>query len=195
MVTSVSHQQLERLLDEALTRADAHKRHRRGHLPNQGLVHRVLAAPRWLSVGAAVIIVGLLIGFVAMNKVPGVAMRVAATKAHVNAQMPGYIPSGFSYTGPVSYSNGSVSVKFKANDASGREFTVTQANSKMSSKSLEDKVVPQDTQVQTAVVNGTTVYIYGQNNDAAWVNNGIQYSVKGNASLNSDQLLKIANSL
>jgi hypothetical protein len=49
--------------------------------------------------------------------------------------------------------------------------------------------------VQTSVVNGTTVYIYGQTNDAAWVNNGVQYTVQDKASLNSDQLLKIANSL
>jgi hypothetical protein len=86
-------------------------------------------------------------------------------------------------------------MKFKANDSSAREFTVSQASSKMSSKSLEDKVVPDNVQVQTSVVNGTTVYIYGENNDAAWVNNGMQYTIKDAASLNSDQILKIANSL
>jgi hypothetical protein len=53
----------------------------------------------------------------------------------------------------------------------------------MSSKSLEDKVVPDNVQVQTSVVNGTTVYIYGENNDAAWVNNGMQYTIKDAASL------------
>jgi hypothetical protein len=195
MVTSASHQQLERLLDQALTRADAHKKSRRGRLHNQNILQKLISAPRWLSIGSALVVVVLLAIFVAMNKVPQVAVRVAATKAHIGAQIPGYVPSGFSFTGPVGYSDGKVSIKYKANDGSSREFTVNQASSKMSSKSLEDKVVPEDTQVQTSVVNGTTVYIYGENNDAAWVNNGMQYTVKDSAGLNSDQILKIANSL
>jgi hypothetical protein len=195
MVTSASHQQLERLLDEALTRADAHKRGRRSHTANQSIKERVLSAPRWLSIGTAVVIVGLLASYIATNKIPQIAVRVAAAKAHINAHLPGYAPSGFSFSGPVSHSDGKVGIKFKANDGSAREFTVHQASSNMSSKSLEDKVVPQNTQVQTSVVNGTTVYIYGQSNDAAWVNNGMQYTIKDAASLNSDQILKIANSL
>jgi hypothetical protein len=194
MITSASHQQLERLLDEALTRADAHKKHKRGQMPEQSLLQKALAAPRWLSVGVAVVIVGLLAGFIAMNKIPAVAVRIAAAKAHIAAQVPGYTPSGFSFAGPVSYSDGKVGIQYKANDSSSRAFTISQASSKMSSKSLEDKVVPDNVQVQTSVVNGTTVYIYGQSNDAAWVNNGMQYTIKDGANLNSDQLLKIANS-
>jgi hypothetical protein len=195
MVTSASHQQLERMLDEALTRADAHKKHRRGQLPNQSLMQKALAAPKWLSIGVSVVIASLIAGYIAMNKVPQVAVRIAAAKAHISAEVPGYTPAGFSFTNPVSYSDGKVSLKFKANDSSNREFTISQASSKMSSKSLQDKVVPDNIQVQTSVVNGTTVYIYGESNDAAWVNNGMQYTIKDAASLNSDQILKIANSL
>jgi hypothetical protein len=194
MVTSVSHQHLERMLDEALTNADAHKKVRYGRIPNQGLWQRIQNIPRWLSVGTVIVILVLICGFIAVTKVPQIAVRVAATKAHINAQVPGYTPSGFSFSGPVSYSDGKVSIKFKANDSSAREFTLNQTSSKMSSKSLEDKVVPDNTQVQTSVVNGNTVYIYGQSNDAAWVNNGIQYTIKDGANLNSDQLLKIASS-
>jgi hypothetical protein len=195
MVTSTSHQQLERMLDEALTRADSHKNQRRSHKPNQTLLQKAVAAPRWWSIGAAMFIVGIIAIFIAINKIPQVAVRVAAARAHISAEVPGYTPAGFSFTNPVAYSDGKVSMKFKANDSSAREFTVSQASSKMSSKSLEDKVVPDNVQVQTSVVNGTTVYIYGENNDAAWVNNGMQYTIKDAASLNSDQILKIANSL
>jgi hypothetical protein len=137
----------------------------------------------------------LLISYIAMSRVAGVAVRVAGAKAHVNAKVPAYVPSGFSFVGPVSYHDGDVSVTFKSNDGSNRQFTLKQATSNMGSQSLEDKVVPANVQVQTSVVNGTTVYIYGQTNDAAWVNNGVQYTVQDKASLNSDQLLKIANSL
>jgi hypothetical protein len=195
MVTSVSHQNLERMLDEALTRADAHKRSKRGQMHDQSIVQKIMNAPRWLSIGTSAVILVLLASYIAMNRVPSVAVRVAATKAHIKAQVPAYIPSGFSFVGPVKYTEGSVSIKFKANDSSNREFTVKQTGSKMSNKSLEDKIVPKDTQVQTSVVNGNTVYIYGQGNDAAWVNNGIQYTIADGANLNSDQLLKIASSL
>jgi hypothetical protein len=195
MVTSVSHQHLERMLDEALTRADAHKRLKRGHLPNQSLWQKLKNAPRWLTIGATLVVLILLAGYITMSRVATVAVRVAGAKAHVNAKVPAYVPSGFSFVGPVDYHDGSVNVKFKSNDGSDREFTLKQNSSNMSSKSLEDQVVPQNVQVQTSVVNGTTVYIYGQTNDAAWVNNGVQYTVQDKASLNSDQLLKIANSL
>jgi hypothetical protein len=195
MVASASHQQLERMLDEALTRADAHKKGRLGRMPNQSLLQRIKAVPKWMSIGTAVAVAAIVALFVAVNKVPSVAVKVASAKAHVSAQLPGYTPAGFSFSGPVNYSDGKVSIRFKSNDSSNRQFTISQTDSKMSSKSLQDKVVPQDTQVQTAVVNGTTVYIYGQSNDAAWVNNGIQYVVKDGANLNSDQLLKIASSL
>jgi hypothetical protein len=195
MVTSVSHQNLERMLDEALTKADAHKRPKRGQMHNQSIVQKIKNAPRWLSFGATAVVLIILVSYIAMNRVPSVAVRVAATKAHIKAQVPAYVPSGFSFAGPVNYSDGSVSIKFKANDSSNREFTVKQTGSKMSSKSLEDKIIPKDTQVQTSVVNGNTVYIYGQSNDAAWVNNNIQYTIADSANLNSDQLLKIASSL
>jgi hypothetical protein len=195
MVTSVSHQRLERLLDEALTKADSHKRVRRGHLPNQSIWQKIVNAPRWLSLGTVLVILAVIGVYTAMNRVPQVAVRVASAKAHIDAHLPAYAPSGFAFAGPVSYKDGSVSIKFKANDGSSREFTINQSGSKMNSKSLEDKVVPENTQVQTSVVNGTTVYIYGQSNDAAWVNNGMQYTIKDAASLNSDQLLKIADSL
>jgi hypothetical protein len=195
LITSASHHQLERMLDEALTKADAHKKGRRSHIHNQNLWQKIISMPRWMTLGSAVVVASIVALFIAINKVPSMAVRVASSKAHVHAQLPGYTPTGFGFSGPVSYSDGKVSIKFKANDSSSREFTLSQTDSKMSSKSLEDKVVPQNTQVQTSIVNGTTVYIFGQSNDAAWVNNGIQYIIKDAANLNSDQLLKIASSL
>jgi hypothetical protein len=195
MVTSASHRQLERMLDEALTKADSHKKalSHRSHKLNS--VQRIKFAPRWVSLSIGLFAVVLLSAFIAWQKVPQVTMRVAASKAHINARVPGYVPSGFSYVSPVHYSDGSVTVKFQANGNSARIFTLTQKTSHMESKSLADSVVPSNAQVQTATVNGTTVYIYGDGNDAAWVNNGVAYTIKDAANLNSDQLLKIANSL
>jgi hypothetical protein len=195
MVTSASHKQLERMLDEALTRADAHKKALRRQSSSFGPWQRIKSAPRWLSISMSVFAVLLLTAFVAWQKVPQVTMRIAASKAHVNAHVPGYVPSGFSYVAPVQYSDGSVTVKFQANGNNSRAFSLTQKTSHMESKSLADSVVPANAQVQTSTVNGNTVYIFGNSNDAAWVNNGVAYTIKDAANLNSDQLLKIAGSL
>jgi hypothetical protein len=195
MVTSASHRQLERMLDEALTKADSHKKAPSNHSAKPSRLQKLKFAPRWLSISISIFAVVLLSAFVTWQKVPQVTMRLAASKAHVNARVPAYVPSGFSYVSPVHYSDGSVTVKFQANGNSARIFTLTQKSSHMESKSLADSVVPSNAQVQTATVNGTTVYIYGSGNDAAWVNNGVAYTIKDSADLNSEQLLKIANSL
>jgi hypothetical protein len=194
MVTSASHAHLERLLDEALSKADAHKKAINGYLPNRNLWQKVRTAPKWASLGTAVLIVGLLSGFFAWQNLPAVSMRVAATRAHVSAQVPGYTPSGFSFAGPVNHKEGSVTIKFKANSDSSRNFSLTQANSNLSSKSLADSDVVQNNP-QTFAVNGNTIYVYGPNNDATWVDHGVQYTIRDNANLTSDQLLRIANSL
>jgi hypothetical protein len=195
MVTSVSHQQLERLLDQALTNADAHKKAFRGHLPNPNLWQRIKQAPKLLTVSVALALVLLIGGFLAWRNIPQIAMKVAAIRAHVSAQVPSYTPSGFAYASPVNYGNGAVSMKFKASDSGDRTYTVTQKSSDMTSKSLADAAVPKNTQVQTSQVDGTTVYIYGPKNDAVWVNHGVQNIIKNEANLNSDQLLKIAGGL
>jgi uncharacterized protein DUF4367 len=132
--------------------------------------------------------------FLAWRNVPQVSMRVASMRASIKGSVPAYIPSGFKFAGPIKYESGSVSMTFKAAE-DGKTFTITQQASKWDSSSLKANAVPANSQVQTALVKGTTVYIYGSKNNAAWVNNGIRYTIQGNAELNSDQLSKIADSL
>lgn len=189
MVSSVSHQQLERLLDHALLNADAHKKALEN---NKSLWNRLKRAPRLATIGSATLIVLLLGGFFAWQNIPQVSMRVAATKAHVNAQVPSYTPPGFSLKAPIKATNGSVTMQFKADADNSRTFSITQKNSTMDSKSLAD-TTPNKT--STGQVDGNTVIIYGDKGDATWVNHGIQYTVKDAAQLNTDQLLKIANGL
>lgn len=194
MLSSASNRQLERMLDRALLNADAHKKALTGRL-NPNLWQKVKLAPRWLTVGTSIFAVALLTGFLAIQKVPNVAMRIAATRSHVAAQLPGYTPSGFGLVTPIRSTAGSVSVKFAQNGNSTRNYTLTQTASQMDNQSLSASVVPHNTQVQTSSVNGTTVYIYGNNNNATWVSHGVQFQIDDSANLNSDQLLKIASSL
>jgi hypothetical protein len=192
MVASASHRQLERMLDEALSEADAHKK---AFKANANLLQKIKYAPRWKSVGVVILAVLLLTAFVAWQKVPQIALRVASTRAHVSAHAPAYVPSGFSLSNPIKYNPGSVTVKYQANSDTSRDFILTQKAADMDSKSLKDSVVPNNSQVQTSTIQGTTVYIYGDSNDAAWTDHGMTYKIHNAANLNSDQLLKIAGSL
>lgn len=195
MVTSVSHQHLERLLDQALHRADAHKKAMQGKLPGRSWWRRTLDAPRWASLGTAFLIIAILGAFFAWQNVPQVSMRLAATKSSVNASVPDYTPPGFSFAGPIQYTNSSVTMDFKANSDDARNFKITQEKSTETSPSLAANSLADDSTVQTSQVNGTTVYIYGDQNHATWVNHGVRYTIQDNAKLDTEQILKIAGSL
>lgn len=195
MITSVSHHQIERLLDQALFKADAHRKALRGQLPGQSRFRRVLARPKWLTVGSGLLAILLLAGFFAWQNVPQVSMRLAASNAHVSASVPGYTPAGFSFNGPISHTGDAVKMNFKATADTNRSFAITQQSSSEDSASLVANNLPDSSEVQTSQVNGTTVYIYGHKNDATWVSHGVRYTIEDRANLNSDQILKIANSL
>lgn len=136
----------------------------------------------------------LLCGFFAYQNAPNVEMRVAATRAGVSAHMPGYSPAGFSAVRGIQAEPGKVTVAFKSN-TNDKAYKVTQQASSWSSDTLlSNHVAASKTPYQTYQDEGKTVYIYN-NSNATWVNGGIWYRVDGDASLTSDQLLRIANSL
>lgn len=191
---NISSQQLERLLDYALVKADAHKNNRAAH-KRTGLIGKFMSTPKLVRFGSAALIVILLGGFFAWQNVPQVSMKVAAVRASIPADVPGYTPSGFKFTGPISYNNGKVSINFIANGDNSRRFTISQQKSNWTSATLAANLIPQDAHMQMSQVKGTTVYIYGQENHAAWVDKGVRYILFDNASLNSDQILKIAESM
>ena len=194
MVTSASHQQLERLLDLALVQADSHKQ-RLNRDTNAGFSKRIRASLNWKAMTAGLAVIVLVAAFFAWQRVPQVALKVAAARAHVSATMPGYVPRGYSFSGPVKYGDRSVTIRFVSSQDAQQSFELTQKASKMNSTSFAATTLPKATQIQTSQINGTTVYIYGPTNNAAWVNNGVAYTIKDGANLNSDQLLRIADSL
>ncbi|HVS78821.1 MAG TPA: DUF4367 domain-containing protein [Candidatus Saccharimonadales bacterium] len=194
MVASASHQRLERLLDEALTKADAHKQalkyqSARHFWQRPGFMGRHKGIK--LSALFLVIIVGGL--FLAWQKLPQLSVKVAAARAHVSASIPSYKPDGYQVAAPASAQAGAVVIKYKAPDSGG--FDLTQQNSDMTSNGVAQTVVPQNTQVQTTHVDGNTVYIYGSNNNAAWVNNGVLYKIDDHSRLSSDEIINIVKGL
>lgn len=144
---------------------------------------------------AAVAMVAIAVGsFFAYQNLPELSMKLAATRAGFNASLPGYQPSGFQMAGPIEYQPGEVTLKYKSN-SDERSFNVIQKNSSWNSETLLENFVTEAQQsYQTFQANGRTIYIY-DNNKATWVDGGVWYNIDGQSGLNSDQLLRIANSL
>lgn len=190
MVASASHQKLERLLDQALTHADTHKEALRYHAAR----HFWQRGRRWPLV-AVIIVIILAALVVSWEKVPELSVKTAGIQAHISPTVPSYKPDGFRMAGPAHAVSGTVSIKYVASDDSSNTYNIVQAESNLNSSSVGQSVVPKGSSVQTSQVEGNTVYIYGQENDAAWVNNGVLYTIQDKAHLSSDELIKIVQGL
>ncbi len=194
MVASVSHQRLERLLDEALTKADAHKEALRYQAARHFWQRRGFSGRRrWLVLLGILVVIGGGV-FFAWQAVPSLSVKVAGLRAHISAVMPSYKPDGFKSL-PAAATSGAVTIPYKSTTNPSAAYDVIQTQSDLTSSLVGQNVVPKGAAVQTSDVNGNTVYIYGSENDAAWVNNGVLYTIKNKASLNSDELLNIVKGI
>lgn len=150
--------------------------------------------PKFMSIASASLAVLLLGGYMTYINLPTLSIRVAAAQAGIDATYPDYRPSGYSLHGPIAYSSGTVSMKFAAN-AGPQNFTVSEKKSSWNSSAvLENYVIPAvGDEYLTYAEGGLTIYTY--DGAAAWVNNGILYTISGDAPLTGDQVRKIATSL
>ncbi len=188
-----SHTMIESALKNAKSHEEVHietkKKPKRSKLAKKLGISRKLAG---LSSGALAVV--LLAGFFAIQNVPNLSMKVAATRAGFNATMPGYKPSGFSFKGPINYSTGQVTVSFQSNN-DGRSYQFVQQSSSWNSDALVANFLePEGKQFQTYLDKGRTLYIY-DNSNATWVDDGVWYKIEGNSSMTSDQLIRIVNSV
>lgn len=158
------------------------------------VARKLKVTPRTVSAGSMVMAGLLLVGFFVYQNIPNLAMKVAATRSGVHASLPGYKPAGFAINGPIKYSAGKISINYRST-TDERSFAVTQSSSEWNDETLLDNFVAVDRRAyQTYQDKGKTIYIYDDNN-ATWVDEGVWYQIEGASSLNSDQLLRIANSL
>ena len=195
MVTSASHQKLERLLDHALANADAHKQ----ALAHQAARHfwqrRWLSGrKRWAALGVVLLII-VAGGVFAWQTIPQLSVKMAGLRAHLSAVVPSYKPDGYKLASPAKAVSGTVVVSYKSAADPHQTYAVVEAQSNLTSPTVAQNVVPKGATVQTSQVNGNTVYIYGSDNDAVWVNNGVLYTIKDSANLSSDELIKIVQGL
>ncbi len=154
---------------------------------------RGMRHPRILSVVTTAVALVLLGGYLTYLNMPSLSVRVAAAAAGINASYPGYHPDGYQLNGPVAYSQGRVDMQFAA-AAGPQNFTIKQTKSNWDSTAvLDNYVTPKaGTSYITYTDHGLTIYTF--NNNAAWVNGGILYTIEGNAPLSSEQIRHIATS-
>lgn len=158
------------------------------------IAHKLKTSPKAIGLSAASLAIIFLAGFLAYQNIPSVAMRVAANRAGFSGHLPGDIPSGFSFKGPIFFTKGTISLNYKSN-SDGRVFAITQKPTNWTSETLlTNFLLASKLQYQTFHDKGLTVYIYDEG-AATWVDKGVWYSINSEGSLSSDQILTIASSM
>lgn len=195
MIASASHQKLERLLDEALAKADSHRQALRYHAARHFWQRRWFNGPAGWAVGGVVLLVIIGAFSYSWRSIPQLSMKIAGMRAHVATVIPAYKPDGYRIAGPAKAINGAVVVQYKSASDQSKTYDITEQPSAFTSSMVSQNVVPKGSPVQTSQVEGNTVYIYGSSNDASWVNNGVLYTIKNRSSLGSDQLIQIVSGL
>ncbi len=150
--------------------------------------------PRAITIVALSVLIALLGGYLTYVNMPGLSVRVAAAQAGINATYPEYRPDGYSLDGPITFSDGQVTISFVANTGTSK-FAIKQAKSTWDSPAVLDNIVRKKAKDHyiTNQEQGLTIYTYSGN--AAWVNGGILYTIDGNAPLTGDQIRHIATSM
>lgn len=147
---------------------------------------------RFVSFAMPSLAVALLAGYFTYLSMPQLSIRMAAIQSGINAKYPGYSPNGYSLSGPIAFKDGEVTMKFAYADNS-QGYTINQVRSSWDSAAVKEFVASQTKDATTTVADGLTIYTYGSN--AAWVNSGVFYTLKGDAPLSSDQITRIATSM
>lgn len=125
---------------------------------------------------------------------PNLALKVASSKAGINASMPGYLPNGWQVSNNISSGPGTISYQIGSADGKA-SATVNESKTDWDSQALAENYVSNKSDKYLSLqAAGLTIYVYG--NQASWVNNGTWYRIEGdNTNLSQDQLIRMATSL
>ncbi|HET7827604.1 MAG TPA: DUF4367 domain-containing protein [Candidatus Saccharimonadales bacterium] len=194
MITSASHQRLERMLDEALTKATAHKEALKYHAARHFWQRPgFFSKNRRLKLSVLLILVTGLSLFFAWQKIPQLSIKVAALRAHIQASAPAYEPAGYKVSGPAKSLDHAVTIQYASASDKSKVYTVQEQSSTQDSSSLIADNSSSSQPVQTAQANGIPIVIV--KNTAKCVSDGLMTTVTNNAGLSADELLNIAKSV
>lgn len=183
------------IFDEALQSATSHELLN----PNSEKVSltrkaskRLKVSPKTLNIALGLFISIFAGSVLAYQSVPELSLQVAAMRAGIKAQMPGYKPSEFSVQGPVSYNGGEVQIKYQSN-SDYRNFQVSQKTIPHGDATLLADFVASKELVQTFQDKGRTIFVY-ENNSAVWVSGNVWYQIEGDSGLSSEELRRLISS-
>lgn len=153
------------------------------------------AHPRLLSTAAVVTALIVIAGSLIWINLPTISVKIASSQAGLTAEFPHFLPDGYSLELPVKAEDNLVTMTFQSR-SDDTHFSLTQSASSWDSEAVRISVEKDSSgQFLTSRDRGLTVYTYNSNQSAAWVNKGILYRIDGNATLSSEYILRIANSL
>lgn len=168
--------------------SQGHRRHKAARPIKQSVWSRFATLA---AAGGALVLVA---GYFTYLNMPNLSVRVAAAQAGIDASYPGYHPSGYSLNGPVAYNHGQVSMTFGSNGGPNK-FSLVQSKTGWDSSAVLDNYVQPKAGENYVTSRDSGLTIYTFDDSAAWVNNGILYTIEGDAPLSIDQVQRMATSL
>jgi hypothetical protein len=125
---------------------------------------------------------------------PGLAFKIASSKAGINVSMPGYVPEGYSLKGNIQTNPGTVS--YSLANQNSKKIAISQSKTEWDSQALAENYVSPKAENYLAVqAQGLTIYMMGSN-QASWVNKGTWYRIESpDQPLTQEQVVKLATSL
>ena len=150
-------------------------------------------APKWTQYAGVAAAIAVMAGYIWLENYPKLTIQAAAAKAGVAATNPSYLPTSYALAG-TNAQPGLLTLSFKS-PSETTPLTIAQERTSWDTQSLVDNYVAKaDSAYSSVQSQGLTIYLFDQN-QAAWVNHGIMYSIKGTARLSRNQVLQIAYGL
>lgn len=182
------HSKKEAHIKRQLASSNAHKA-----LPRKRVHHHAPLRKRAPALAAGMAVLVMITGFVVYQSIPGLSVNLASQRAGFSAMLPKYTPGGFKMSGPVEYGKGRVVLSFRSN-TDDRNYKLEQKPSMLTDSELKDQVAQESRgKYQTVNEGGRSVFISADT--ATWVDDGVQFSLKGESGLSSAQIASIASSL
>ena len=150
--------------------------------------HRKFKLP---AIAASITAVALVLGYGGYLVYPNVQLRIAASQAGLDAKT-FYAPKGYKVSGSVAMGAGKLAINYHGeNNAS---YRLNQERSKTTEEQLKSEATVKGKDSFDSLKAGD-VNVYRYNDKAAWVKDGVLYTLDTNDFLTSDQITKIASSV